>query len=378
MFKIGTYNAIEKALIVPLQRDRLTGNGATPWWGAATVGISERPQVFKFMFDTGTRYTWVTSIKCVTTACDLHDKYNPLISTSFSSVDKEPVKLDFGAWGTLIATLGNDIFFNTEHDNEGLFTNFYLGEKYKGLQWEELVQDGFIACGPTQNGSTSDLFFKKLWDAGLLSEPVISYYGDFTIDGSASDSGEVRFGDTNPNRYDKDTLVILPHNQSSTLNYFWVSDCRDITVNGVSITGGFEAMIDTGASTINGDPQKIQDLVEAVTLNGTLPISPDDPDNYDYPDLIIEIGTFEKDGSNASFVLTPKDYFQYIEAEAGEGVWYLGLVEMEGYEGRLNLGAIFLNRYHTIWEYDTSIPGLQGKALHLAEKITTPLGTVIE
>ena len=179
-------------------------------------------------------------------------------------------------------------------------------------------------------------------------------------------------------RFKKDTLVILPHNQSSTLNYFWVSDCRDITVNGVSITGGFEAMIDTGASTINGDPQKIQDLVEAVTLNGTLPISPDDPDNYDYPDLIIEIGTFEKDGSNASFVLTPKDYFQYIEAEAGEGVWYLGLVEMEGYEGRLNLGAIFLNRYHTIWEYDTSIPGLQGKALHLAEKITTPLGTVIE
>ncbi|NRA86408.1 MAG: hypothetical protein HRU28_03240, partial [Rhizobiales bacterium] len=295
-------------------------------------------------------------------------QFDPNSSSSFNWVDETPVDLDFGEWGSLTAKVGNDTFFK-DFQHAGANMDFYLGIEYRGLQWAELIQDGFIACGPTHEGSTSGLLFKTLWDAGRLSEPVISFNCDYTVDGYLTDSGEVRFGGTDTTAYDPQTVVSFPQNQSSPFNAYWVSDCRDMKVNGVSITGSYEALLDTGAGTIKGDPAKIQALVAAITLDGALPISPDNPDNYNYPDLVIEMGTFDADGSEASFALTPREYFQYIEAEVGIGTWYLGLEELDGFDGGINIGAIFFNSYYSMWEYDTSTSNLQGNAVKVAQKI---------
>lgn len=362
---VATYE--NKVLSLPLYRGRVTFNGASPWWAEARIGTPSS-QSFRFLVDTGTRYSWVTSLECTTRECSIHRRFNQELSSTFEMIDGEIEQINFGPWGTLYAKLGRDVL--TMHNDVPLRNmDFHLATQYRGVQWMELIQDGFLACGATQKDARSTMLFTKLWRDGALAKPVMSYYGNYTVGGSQRDRGEVRFGSDNPTRYDPNTVRIMEQNKDSDFNMYWVTDCRDMKVNGQSITGSFEAIMDTGASNFKGDPESIQALRRAVTYNGRLPSCPDNPDRYNYPDLEIHLGKHESNGRPAIFSMKPRQYFQFIEGGNDRGTWQLGFEEMAGLGKRIVFGSLLLDDYHTIWEYDTSTPDLAGESIKLANKV---------
>ena len=95
----------------------LSNNGGTPW--TASIGIGTPKQTLKFMIDTGTLNTWVTSSACTTDACLAHSAFTSADSTSFFLRDggKER-KVDFGPWGSMMVVDGEDISHLALHSDE--------------------------------------------------------------------------------------------------------------------------------------------------------------------------------------------------------------------------------------------------------------------
>lgn len=60
-------------------------NGATSWY--ANIGLGTPPQTnLRFMIDTGTKNTWITSNLCNSSACAPHRKFDPAVSGSFKKM----------------------------------------------------------------------------------------------------------------------------------------------------------------------------------------------------------------------------------------------------------------------------------------------------
>lgn len=95
-------------IVFRLQPGVVTDNGASPWFSFIPMGTPG--QMLKFAFDTGTTHSWVTSIRCTTNACLMHQRFSPNDSDSFNQITnpRTPTTIDFGAWGEMKSYLGRD------------------------------------------------------------------------------------------------------------------------------------------------------------------------------------------------------------------------------------------------------------------------------
>lgn len=368
MRKGGVKSTVEAAntLVFELRRGAITNNGATPWWVSATIGTSTVPQTFKFMMDTGTTNTWITAKSCSTSECTLHDAFDETASSTFVWQDQTLTPIDFSGWGNMEVNLGNDVWVLADKNaiNQDVTVDFWLSQSYSGARFAELIQDGFIACGPYGDNSRSNLIFDALWYSGALASPWMSYWVDYTIDGAAVDSGEMIFGGSNANKYDPDTVISL-----DIVPGIWTHMGDSIVVNDAEIFTSPALLIDTGASEIKGEQAEIDRLIAAVTLDGQLPLSPDNPDNYAYPDLVFNLGK-TSDGSTGQLVFPPRAYFNYIEAGTDQGKWQIAMTVLEDLgENSLIFGRNLLDRLYSEWEYDTSGTSVAGKTIRLAQRV---------
>lgn len=355
-----------RTLVFELLRDPITNNGATPWWVTAAVGTGTPSQTFKFMMDSGTTNTWITAKTCTTSECLVHDSFDASLSSTFEWADINQDEIDFSGWGQMYANLGFDKWTLTDKNafEQSVRIDFYLAQSYSGTRFSELIQDGFIACGPYGDNSKTNLLFDVLWYAGALISPWMSYWVDYTVDGAAVDRGEMIFGGSNAAKYDPATVITL-----DIVEGIWTHIGQSVVVDGVEILTSPTLMLDTGASEIKGEQAEIDALVAAVTLNGTYPTSPTNPADYPYPDLVFILGK-TNDGSVGQLIFPPRAYFNYIEAGVDQGKWQIAMTVLDGLgENTLIFGRNLLDRLYSEWEYDTSGTAVAGKTIRLAQRI---------
>lgn len=341
-----------KKIVFKLQSGVVSDNGATPWFSFIPMGTPG--QMLKFTFDTGTTHSWVTSTRCTTDACLMHQRFSPNDSDSFKQVTapRTPVTIDFGAWGEMKAYLGRD-FLDLKR---GLPTEkiagirqlmaLYLSRSYQGDQFEDLVWDGGISLPRIKPASAdSDQLMLLLKQSGLIEIEMVSFwYNGFTS------VGQCLMGAVDTRKFDPSTLNFVPVVPLSAPN-----DCLwSVKLDHLDCGGKFlfkekiDFVLDTGSSRFKGDRRYIQKIKCAITRNGELPgvIRKAHPDFDEYPDL-----TFTINGQK--YVLHPSHYFM----EVSPGVWELAFHPMDGLEGILLVGSVFLETVYSIFYYDTGDSG---------------------
>lgn len=346
---------VNSSIVFRLQLGQISSNGATPW--VATVGLGTSPQLLRFMIDTGTDNTWITSAQCTTNACKAHQQFNTANSSSFRMLDPTPVEKSFGPWGTMTVQIGEDLFtleqFTQNADRLQVTTgermNFELATHYTGCQFQELVCDGGIAV-PSPfwkgDGKTESLLLQ------LLKDGKISYAVASVGVNKAQGSGEFLFGAVDPTMYQASTLqwLAIENNIPPSLNYLWSIPLTNFLINGSPAQTTISSFVlDTGSSYFKGAKDLIDSLVNQITNNGALPSYVSQASElYNYPTIGLQIG-------NTTYYLTPQQYFIQLNSE----YWEIGIQVLDGMpEGMLLVGSVFLDTVYTIFDYQSRYVGL--------------------
>ncbi|MCP4151318.1 MAG: hypothetical protein GY757_26475 [bacterium] len=344
-----------KKIVLGLRLGTISDNGATPW--LTSIPMGKPVQKLNFTIDTGTAYSWVTSTRCTTGACLMHQRFSPTISSSYKQIGdpRSPETIDFGAWGGMKAFLARDFLTlkrmlpadkgptpAVEPDVKQLMT-LYLSKSYDGAQFEDLVWDGAIALPRIQPPDTgSDQLLTLLKDSGMIDVEMVSfYYNEFT------GSGQCLFGAVNYRKFDPSTLNYIPVSPLTGKGQeaLWSiklegMECREKPV----LPGNIDFVLDTGSSRFKGDPQFIEKIKCAITNNWELPgvVKGANPEFEEYPVLYLDINGF-------TYPLKPSQYFM----EVSPGVWELAFHGMDGLENTLLVGSVFLNTVYSIFYYNT-------------------------
>jgi Eukaryotic aspartyl protease len=338
----------------PLQLGKLTDNGATPWY--TTVGLGTPAQELKFMVDSGTDNTWITSVQCTTNACKAHDRFDFSTSSTYRCIDPRPTIKNFGPWGTMTVNIGEDIF-TIEHctpqyrlqksTNERM--NFEVSIYYKGCNFQELACDGGIAIpSPYWKGDgRTEALMLQLKKDGKISYAIASFWSN-----TSQGAGECLFGGIDFSKFDPESLQLLSlqDHSSSDYNFLWCIDLKAFLVNGTPVEAGITTFVlDTGSSFFKGPETLINTLVNSVTDNGRLPTYvSSEKELYNYPVIALVIGS-------AIYKLTPQQYFLKLNDE----YWELGIQVLNGMpEGMLLVGSLFLDTVYTIFDYELGAIGL--------------------
>ncbi|WP_086047884.1 avidin/streptavidin family protein [Hugenholtzia roseola] len=338
-----------------LQMGSLSDNGATPWY--AQIGLGTPAQDLKFMLDTGTDNTWITSTACTTAACLAHNRYNPQASSTFKVIDPNPTQKSFGPWGTMTVIIGEDIFTLEQIDtylgrnivttNEQM--NFEVTTFYNGYQFQQLACDGGIAIPSPywkSDGRTEALMIQLYKDA-KISYLCASFYTN-----KAEQLGECLFGGIDIDKFNINTLQWLSLKQVQTvgLEYLWDIQLTNFLVNGFPVQAGItDFVLDTGSSYFKGPQDLIQILINAVTYNGELPTYVTSESALSqYPTIGLQIGS-------QTYYLQPQDYFLQLSPQ----YWELGIQVLDGMpEGMLLVGSVFLDTVYSIFDFQNPSIGL--------------------
>ena len=367
-------------LVIPLRMGLAKDNGASPWYGelaiggsSATYGNSER-QLFKFIMDTGTGSTWVTSKECDTGPCRRHRRYDPQRSGTHVWIDRQVRASELGPWGKFQYKVGQDTWhFWAVNPQQGdqdqkLYSmpgmrfleavTLIDGQNQDGTansNWDDLVQDGSLAFPSENAGSPSTQVLDLLLQQGLLDQKLMSYWTSPELN-----RGEVILGGFNERRYDPASLRYYPVNRDITsvdnASELWSVRLVDIRVGDAQValpSAGAALALDTGSSRFKGDPDIIDDIVRLITDNGARPQHVQDPALLDaYPDLTIVLA--DEDGGRNDYTLSAGEYFQAFPD--GWQLAFHGLqpTENSSTAGLLLAGSIFLDHYYAVFDYETN------------------------
>ena len=335
---------MEKGIVFPLQLGELSEDGATPW--SSKMGLGTPVQEFKFMIDSGTDNTWVTSRACTTNACMAHGRFDATKSETYQVLDPEPVQKDFGPWGIMTVVMGSDIFTLDLPDGTRAKTrdkmHFEAATHYTGCQFQELACDGGIAIPSPywkKEGTTEALMLQLLKD-GKIDKPLACFWTD-----EGKGVGECTIGFDDPRKYKPETLHWLPlqDTSGSSLDYLWAVKLDAFLVDGQTTGASVKNFVlDSGSSFFKGPSDLIGALVSAVTENGALPTYVSSEKELDrYPEIQLLLG--EK-----NYKLEPRQYFLKLNEE----YWELGIQVLDGMpEGMLLVGSLFLDMVYAIFDY---------------------------
>jgi len=319
-------------------------NGATPWYTVLEIG--QNKQKLNFAFDSGTSYSWVTSSRCTTNACLMHERFKFNNSPSFQQVSDQfaPLQISFGPWGTMDVSAGRDTlsFKNTESGENVSVKDYtlYLSHAYSGSQFENLVWDGAIGIPSAiiednTKPPTSKLINQLLKSDRCKHKTLKFNYKHQCIEIGTHES-HLKFKHK------------LKHNKD--FKELWFLNLHKIEVNSQKVRDNehksfknIDFCIDTGSSRFKGDPQIINAIVKAITFGGLLPtfIAKKNPTFEAYPELLLTI-------DNKLFRITPLDYFEKISEE----LYVLAFNPMEGLKNMLLAGSVFLEKFNPVFFYD--------------------------
>ena len=334
----------DQCILLTLKRPAFEpDNGATSWY-TEEIGIGTPPQnQCKFMIDTGTKNTWVSSTACTTEACNPHEKFDAQKSSSFSN--NEPAsKIDFGAWGSMSVLFSNDYFHLSKQKK--LKVNFDVSIEYNGEQFKELIPDagiGIPAHFPSSSPS-STLLLPALKENGYIPNNIVSFWYN-----RKELKGEALFGGIDFNRIDPSTLNIISLIEFPSDRECWLINLQSL--DGIFPDGRTEQILsnvafalDTGSSQFKGDADFINYCKSIITANGVLPEkiqSPSSIKDYDYPTLHLTI-------NDIVYPLNPEQYF--IQVSPTE--WHLAFQFLAGCENEFLVGTTFLETVYTTFDFD--------------------------
>ena len=320
-------------------------NGATPWY-TEDIGLGTPPQQkLRFMIDTGTKNTWVTSNLCTTDACKPHNKFDPAASTTWQN-DGASESIDFGAWGSMTVTPSKDLLSLPGKDP--LDVEFDMSTNYTGSQFQELIPDGGIGIPshiPTAS-PTSTLVLNLLKQKGIIEYTVASFWYN-----RKDLKGEVIFGGVDLSKIDPATINVLNMIDFPSDLECWLINLD--SMNGLFPDGSTQNMLtnvafalDTGSSQFKGDPKFIDACKKVITNNGQYPEKIKAPASVkDYPYPVLELVM-----NGVSYKLPPEKYFISVS----ETEWHLAFHFLADCENEFLVGTTFLETICTTFDFDNN------------------------
>lgn len=317
-------------------------NGATSWY--ATIGLGTPAQKnLRFMIDTGTKNTWITSSLCVTEACAVHNKFNPELSSTYKN-DGAPESINFGAWGVMTITPSKD-FISLPGIADSLEVEFDMSTYFIGSQFQKLISDGGIGIPanlPSIHNSTVILDLLK--QKGLIYHNIASFwYNRTTL------QGQTLLGGVDTTKFDLETINIVELISFPTDLECWIVNLE--SMKGIFSDGSKKDILDnvafaldTGSSQFKGDPKFIDAAKKVITNQGQYPeiiIAPAAIKDYPYPVLELVLnGIF--------YQLPPEKYF----IQVSENEWHLAFHYLDDCENEFLVGTTFLESIYSIFDFD--------------------------
>ncbi|KAM9362269.1 pepsin A-like [Symphorus nematophorus] len=295
------------------------------------IGFGTPPQFFKVLFDTGSSDLWVPSIKCTSSSCADHAKFNSSASSTFQA-STEPFYISYNS-GFASGSTGydtikiSDIF--VEHQIFGLAETeaVYVGS----VPWDGIL--GMAFPGMSTEGATTVL--DNMWNQGKIPQNMFSMYLSSSVEGSV-----LILGGTDPSYY-TGSLKWIPQFKPS---FYWNILIQSITINGntVACSAGCEAIVDSGTSVIIGSSTDVNNI------NGWLGAIPDQLgtaavscDNVKFlPDIVFNI-------HGHSFPLPSSAYVTKSDSGCKTGFA----------PGPWILGEVFMRQYYTAFDVNNNMVG---------------------
>lgn len=317
-------------------------NGATSWY--AEIGLGSPPQgSLRFMVDTGTKNTWITSNLCHTNACAPHRKFNPEASKTFQK-DGDPQTISFGTWGEMKVTPSKDLIFLPEISDPQEI-QFYISTNYTGEQFQQLICDGGIAIPANMPDTAhSTEILNMLKQKGIVKWSIASFWYDRKRLVGQALFGGIDHTKFNPNTINIMYLIDFPNDKEcwlinlQSMNGLFRDGSKEVILNDVAIA------LDTGSSRFKGDHRFITAAKNSITNNGQYPeriCSLHQLKDYPYPDLELVF-------NGVSYKLTPEQYFIQIS----ETEWELAFHDMADMENEFLVGTVFLEKVYSIFDFE--------------------------
>ncbi|XP_069584599.1 pepsin A-like [Ranitomeya imitator] len=215
------------------------------------ISIGSPPQEFSVVFDSGSANLWVPSVSCSSAACSNHNKFNPLLSSTFQSTH-ETVSISYGT-GSMMGILVYDTVQvgSIVTRKQGLI----LSETESIFLYYSQF-DGILGLGyPSLSVSGTMPVFDNMWREGLIPDDI------FCVFLSSGNGSMVVFGGIDDSLY-TGRLQWVP----VTHRRFWQISIDSISLGGkvFACEDGCQAIVDTGTSVIAGHTKAIRGLQEAI------------------------------------------------------------------------------------------------------------------
>ncbi|KAM6158164.1 pepsin F-like [Rhynchocyon petersi] len=225
-----------------------------------TISIGTPPQEFQVVFDTGSTDTWVPSIYCYSAACEKHNTFNPLKSSTFNFTGL-PISITYGT-GSMKGFFSKDTV-----KVAGLIImeqEFGLSVLEPGKFMETAPFDGILGLAyPALGVKGTTPVFDNLWMKGLIAKGVFAFY----LTNNQRKGSVAMFGGVDPSYY-KGELSWVPLSRP----LFWQFTLNGIFMEGVSVgcKGGCQAILDTGTSLIVGPHMAILNIHRLINAKRSL------------------------------------------------------------------------------------------------------------
>lgn len=324
----------------------LTDNGAAN--AVSNLNYGTPSQALKVAFDTGGEFNWVNSTQCTANPCVNygHHQYNQAKSSSFSWVDKVPRERGWGPWGTSMANSGTDIVqFGGDNirTDLGLITNFEDTAQFQEFLWDGAMPIPSFSSGGSY-GPISNIvmdFVKK----GTIDPSKIQVTFDYPSDGE-SNAGNFIIGGWDSDKVDLNSKLILKQ-KDFAIPYLWTTPLFGVKVGDqfISIDRTVTLFaLDTGASSLKGDTEKMKEVIDIVTKNN-------------FPNLTYYMGE-DINGKVGELVLVKDNYYRLIEQGEYKGTKRLQIQPLDGLKNLWLQGTTLLQLIYTVYNYELVISPL--------------------
>ncbi|XP_069732327.1 pepsin B-like [Phaenicophaeus curvirostris] len=308
------------------------------------ISIGNPPQNFMVIFDTGSANLWVPSTYCRSPACANHARFNPKLSSNFSSIDVT-YTLSYGL-GDVSVVLGYDTV---------TIQNIVVKNQEFGLSLEEPTQpfyylefDGILGMSYPGVGLRGyNTLLENMLLQNQLTEPIFSFY--YSRNPTYDYGGEVILGGIDPELYYGEILW-APVVQE----LYWKIAIEEFSI-GSSATGwcrqGCHGILDTGTFLLTIPQQFISTLQWELGAHEI---------DYEYvvdcnnipsmPTLYFAISGTQLPLPPSVYVLKKNGFCTlgiettYVPSDSGQPLWILG--------------NIFLRQYYSIFDMANNRVGL--------------------
>ncbi|XP_065741125.1 gastricsin [Phocoena phocoena] len=304
------------------------------------ISIGTPPQNFLVLFDTGSSNLWVPSVYCQSQACTSHTRFNPSLSSTYST-NGQTFSLQYGS-GSLTGFFGYDTL--TVQGIKVPNQEFGLSEKEPGTNFLYAKFDGIMGMAyPALSMGGAPTVLQGMLQEGALTSPVFSFY--LSSQQGSQDGGALIFGGVDSSLY---TGQI--HWAPVTQELYWQIGIEEFLIADQA-TGwcsqGCQAVVDTGTSLLTVPQQFMSSLLQATGA---------EEDQYgqffvdcnsiqSLPTLTFIINGVQFPLPPASYILNNDDSFcmlgvepTYVPSQNGQPLWILGDVFLRSYYSVYDLG----------------------------------------